>query len=74
MFIEHLPTMAASVFCMDFVDISYDNYHTRRFYVAAAYLCFKYNFILVYGMSFFRLMDTLTSLECSIIYYVFITA
>ena len=48
--IEH--TVAASVFCMDFVDISYDNCHTRRLYVAAAYLCLKYNFILVCGMSF----------------------
>ena len=35
--------MAASVFCKDFVDISYENSHThtRRFFVAAAYLFLK---------------------------------
>ena len=43
---------SASVFCMNFVDISYNNCHTRRLYVAAAYLCLKYKFILVCGMSF----------------------
>ena len=47
------PTAAASVFCMDFVNISYDNCRTRRLYAATAYLCLKYNFTVVFGMSFF---------------------
>ena len=44
------PTVATFVFCMDFVDISYDNCHTRTLCVEASYLYFKYNFILVCGM------------------------
>ena len=61
------PLVAASVFCKDFVDISYENSHThtRRLYVAAAYLFLNYNFILVCGMLF--PIDgtlTLTTSEC----------
>ena len=52
-FIEH-PLPAASVFSKDFFDISYENSHTRtrRLYVSAASLFFKYNSILVCGTYF----------------------
>ena len=48
------PPPAASVFSKDFFDISYENSHTRtrRLYVSAAYLFFKYNSILVSGTYF----------------------
>ena len=57
------PPVAASVFCKDFVDISYENSHirTRRLYVSAAYLFPKCNFILVCRMSFSDWWDTCIS-------------
>ena len=52
--------MPAYVFCMDFVDIIYENSHaqTRWHHVAAAYLFLICNFILVGGMSFPNSWDT----------------
>ena len=52
--------VAASVFCKDFVNISYDNSHThtRRLFVDAACLFLKYTFRFIYEMSFFYWWDT----------------
>ena len=68
--------MTASVLCKDVFDISYENSHThtRRLYVAAAYLFLKCNFILVCGM-FFLIDGTfiLTTFESYRIYFLFFT-
>ena len=58
-------TPTASCFCIlqGLFDISYDNSHTctRRLYVSAAYLFFKYNSILVCGTYFSDWWDTYIS-------------
>ena len=52
--------MASFIFCKNFVDIIYENFHAhaRRLYVAAAYLFLNYKFILVWKMPFSDWWDT----------------
>ena len=58
--------MATSLLCKDFVDINYEDSHThsRRLYVAAAYLFVKCNFIMVCGM--FLLIDGTLTIDTSV--------